>query len=117
MQISELCKKAHQNAHDKGFWDSTYESIAFLKDEASVGIISAVDQAFMSQKLMLIVSELGEALEALRKGDNENFEEEIADVFIRLGDFCGGYEIDIEKVIKWKMGVNEQRPLLHNKKF
>jgi len=67
--------------------------------------------------LMLIVSELGEALEGLRKGDRKNFEEEIADTFIRLGDLCGGRDIDIEKIILKKMAKNKKRPYKHNKRF
>lgn len=46
---------------------------------------------------MLVVSELGEAIEAHRHGDREGFEEEIADTFIRLADLCGGLGIDIER--------------------
>jgi len=94
---------------------------------------------------MLIVSELGEALEAHRCGkmcnddififsigwleegifpeiDYENnikgtFEEEIADTFIRLADLCGYLKIDIEKHIKAKLEYNKTRPEKHGKKY
>ena len=46
MTINELCKSTHQNAKDKGFWDK----------ERNIG-----------ELLMLINSELAEALEAHRK--------------------------------------------------
>jgi NTP pyrophosphatase (non-canonical NTP hydrolase) len=52
MQINETVKKAHQTAVDKGFWD---------KPEWNLG-----------EKLMLITSELGEALEADRTGRYAN---------------------------------------------
>lgn len=65
--------------------------------------------------LMLIVSELGEALEAHRKGDMKNFAEELADVAIRLGDLCGGLDIDLEWEIIQKMEYNQTRPRLHGK--
>lgn len=124
MNIPELIKEAHQNAVDKGFYPKG--------EEKNIG-----------ELIMLIVSELGEALEAHRNGrfaekmqklydtdlafwHSENdkfleqldglqkrviknvgienwlfnryikdtFEDEIADVFIRLFDLCGYLEIE-----------------------
>lgn len=96
MHIVDLIRFAHTNAREKGFWD----------EEREIGTL-----------LMLIVSELGEALEAHRKGDMENFAEELADVAIRLGDLCGGLGIDLEKAIVKKMAVNKSRPRLHGKAY
>lgn len=69
----------------------------------------------MLEKLMLVVSELGEAAEAYRHNDRANFKEEIADTFIRLLDITGTLDMDIEKAIIEKMGYNETRPLQHGK--
>ena len=99
---------------------------------------------------MLVVSELSESLEALRKGHysdpfatavlaedlnnwddslkdawkngfekavKSSFEDEIADVAIRLFDMCGGLKIDLEKHIEMKMKYNSLRPYKHGKKF
>lgn len=128
MDIKELIEQAHNNAKEKGFWDSVNN---------------------IAEKLMLIVSELSKALEADRKNlydDNEiinklyyqnyinindnpffhedfngflknTFEIEIADCFIRLADLCGGLDIDIEKYIDVKMEYNKSRPRLHGKKY
>lgn len=96
MTISELVTRAHDNAVRHGFWD--------VKTDVAT-------------KLMLIVTELAEACEADRHGDRANFEEEIADTFIRLGDLCGGLEINIERVIGEKMRYNELRPRLHGKRY
>jgi NTP pyrophosphatase (non-canonical NTP hydrolase) len=124
MTINSLCKKSHKNAKEKGFWDNRteivskmWESGLFSEDE-----IEYVVKAIKAQMLMLITSELGEALEADRKNKfglekKDTFEDEIADVFIRLGDMCGGLKTDIEKQIKWKMGYNSKRERLHGKKF
>jgi len=65
---------------------------------------------------MLVVTEVAEAAEAVRHNDKENFEEEIADTFIRLLDICGTMRIDIERRIDEKMKVNEGRELRHGKK-
>ncbi|MCK5581671.1 MAG: hypothetical protein KAJ18_10425 [Candidatus Omnitrophica bacterium] len=64
---------------------------------------------------MLIVTELAEAMEAHRKQDDDNFKEELADVFIRLFDLCGGLDIDIEAEIVKKSAKNKDRPYKHGK--
>ena len=107
------------------------------------------------EMLMLVVSELAEALEALRKdhyadqdvveslshdleldrtdeefllkainwktsfekGVKSSFEDELADVAIRLFDLCGGLGVDLEKHIELKMKYNSMRGYKHGKKF
>lgn len=94
MKINEYSQLCHDTAKKKGFWD----------DPRNVG-----------EMLMLIVTELSEAMEAYRTKDTEGFNEEIADTFIRLFDLCGGMNIDIEKEIKKKMEANKNRPYKHGK--
>jgi hypothetical protein len=121
MTINELCKKAYENAEEKGFWEDMQiirdyrefiGNIDYLDDNSKTLINNAI-----GNRLMLIVSELGEALEALRHNDGDNFKEELADVAIRLADLCGGLEIDLESEIERKMQINEQRPYKHGKAF
>lgn len=66
-------------------------------------------------KLMLVVTEISEAAEAVRHGDDSNFREELADVFIRLMDITAACGIDIEQEIKSKMAANHNRPFKHGK--
>ena len=66
--------------------------------------------------LMLIVSEVSEALEAFRKDDKENFREELADVAIRLLDLCTGLKIDIDSEIQLKLEKNRAREYRHGGK-
>jgi len=96
MEIKELVEISHRISKEHGFWDSN----------PNIG-----------EKLMLIVTELAEACEADRKGDYENFGEEIADVFIRLGDLCCFLDIDIEKEILKKIEINKKRQYKHGKKY
>lgn len=91
-----LVDKCHKNAKEKGFWDKKRR---------------------VAELLMLIVSELAEAMEADRHGDKDNFNEEIADTLIRLCDLCGGLKIDIVKVTLDKMRKNAKRPRLHGKRY
>jgi len=132
--MEQLIKRAHEMAKEKGFWET---------------------ERNVSELLMLIVSELAEALEALRKdhyadkgvvkdllqdlelnktdeefvikalefkvkfdeGVKSSFEDEIADVAIRLFDLCGGLGIDLQKHIELKMMYNSMRGYKHGKKF
>jgi NTP pyrophosphatase (non-canonical NTP hydrolase) len=132
--MKNLIEKSHATAKEKGFWDT---------------------ERNVSEMLMLIVSELAEAQEALRKDqfaektisqqlhhdieldrtDEEfilktlawkmafethiksSFEDEVADVAIRLFDLCGGLGIDLEKHIELKMKYNSMRGYKHGKAF
>lgn len=66
--------------------------------------------------LALIHSEVSEALEAVRHHDRPNFEEELADVIIRVLDLTGGLGIDIERAVREKLETNRQRERRHGGK-
>jgi NTP pyrophosphatase (non-canonical NTP hydrolase) len=67
--------------------------------------------------LALIHSEVSEALEADRKGDMENFAEELADICIRTFDLCGHLGIDLDAAILKKMEKNRGRERKHGKLY
>ena len=92
--LNELAQYCHAIAVEKGFWEK----------ERNIG-----------EALMLIVTEIAEAMEAHRHQDDANFKEELADTFIRLLDLCGGLKIDIEDEIYKKSLVNKNRPFKHGK--
>lgn len=66
--------------------------------------------------LALIHSEVSEALEAFRKGDQENFAEELADVIIRVLDCSAGLGVDMDSQIIAKLEKNRQRGFKHGGK-
>ena len=73
------------------------------------------DKDLLLGKLMLVVTEIAEMAEAIRKNNFDNFKEETADAYIRLFDIAGASYIDVEKEIKKKMKINKMRPHLHGK--
>lgn len=119
--LNNLSKKIYAANKKKGFWPKSNEP-----------------QRNVGELLMLVTSELGEALDAHRINKHttplgkgiinekfedfkehikDTFEDEIADAVIRLLDLCGGLGIDIEWHIKMKMKYNASRPFKHGKKY
>jgi NTP pyrophosphatase (non-canonical NTP hydrolase) len=104
--INSLTTKVHENAINHGWW----------QDERSFGDIIALCHA-----------ELSEALEEYRNGHKPNetylngekpegIPTELADVVIRIMDYCGHTGIDLEKAITKKMEYNKTRPYKHGDK-
>ena len=66
--------------------------------------------------LVLIHSEVSEALEAFRHNDRENFTEELADIIIRTLDCAAGLRADIMKAVVDKLEKNKGRGYRHGGK-
>lgn len=150
--LNELSKEVFANASRKGFWNEyngIMERMENSKTPLGVDIftqsdINAVKFAFSCQRMMLIVSELGEMVEAKRIGkkadwdsyekvlhekgiafDRESFklyikdspEDEFADSIIRHHDMAGGEGINLGKHVEHKMAYNSTRERLHGKNF
>jgi NTP pyrophosphatase (non-canonical NTP hydrolase) len=75
----------------------------------------ASDADLMLGKLMLEVTEIAEAAEAVRKGDLVNFKEERADSLIRHLDINDAVGVPTYDEVMRKMAVNEGRPHKHGK--
>lgn len=87
---------------------------------------------YYANRLMLIVGEVSEAHEELRKGHSmddvyytrteygnkpEGIPSELADIVIRVFDLAGEVGIDIADSIREKLTYNAERPFMHGKKF
>ena len=118
MNLNSLIKEAHNNAIERGFYDCPEcQAIGHMMDGEDCPVChgSKINpNKNIGEFLMLIVSELGEALEAHRNNNfydklkspeypssqwSSCFEMEIADVFIRLFDLCGYLNHDLIKDI------------------
>lgn len=70
----------------------------------------------MGRLLMLVTTEVAEAMEAVRHNDKDNFIEECADIVIRVLDITTGLEMNLYQAIKDKLAVNEKRGYKHGGK-
>lgn len=70
----------------------------------------------VARALCLVHSEVSEALEALRLGDEENFAEELADVIIRVLHLAHGLGMDMDQAVASKVERNRQREYKHGGK-
>jgi NTP pyrophosphatase (non-canonical NTP hydrolase) len=105
--INDYCSDAFNNAVLKGWHEK----------ERTIG-----------DQIALMHSELSEALEEHRNGHQPNeiyfadggkpegIPVELADCIIRIFDFCGKYDIDLEHAIEIKMEYNKTRPFRHGGK-
>ena len=104
--FDDLAEEIHKNAVNKGFWDRT------------------ADPIFIAKQMMMIVSEVSEAMEAVRKEMNpEQISDEFADIIIRTLDLYAGIaeagyvKKSLDYAIKEKMERNSHRPKKHGVRF
>ena len=104
--FDELAKDIHKNAVEKGFWDRP------------------ADEIFVTKQMMMIVSEVVEAMEALRKEmDPNQLSDEFADIIIRTLDLYAGMveagyvTKSLNTAIKEKIAKNADRPKKHGVRF
>lgn len=120
-EINNQAAEIHAANAQKGFWD----------EPRPIGTL-----------LMLIVSELAEALEADRHKKHadlnqfeeqwdetldmqeafkthikDTFEDEIADAYIRILDLAGGLNINLGKHVAYKLAYNKTRGHKHGKSY
>ena len=108
MRLNEYRDVCHASAKKKGWYDDA--------GERNIG-----------EQLMLVVTEVAEAMEDLRVGamslsyDSNGkpcgFPIEVADVMIRLFDLAGYLQIDLEGAVDEKIAYNETRPHRHGGKL
>ena len=125
LQASIGAANAAKGFHDEG--DALRKEVAERPRRAAP---AANLRNYYANKLLLVVSEVVEAHDELRKGraidetyypkggfKPEGFPSEIADSIIRLFDIADEANIDIAYIIREKLLYNEYRPYMHGKKF
>lgn len=124
-ELNEWRDACHKYSCGNGFWDDVGDFknlVTYTNGPVKDRMLKQLEGFVVGQKLALIQGELGEALEAHRKNrwgleEKDTFEDELADVFIRLMDLCGYFGIDIQKQVEWKHTYNQTRPFKHGKAY
>jgi len=123
--INELAKQVHENAKSKGFFDEPKnigEMLCLIHSEVSEALDADRGNAYctLDDRQMNVLmgwvkdDDFKNNYTALAKG---TFEEEMADIIIRVLDLCAFKKIDIDRHVRAKMRYNSLRPHKHGKKY
>lgn len=114
MNLFKASQRAYRTARAHGFWTDVGD------DWAEGDPWNNTDPHFINTKLVLIISEVVEAMEEHRAPDRSErygaFADELADIVIRTADLAGHLGIDLEERVRDKMDVNDERPVMHGGK-
>jgi NTP pyrophosphatase (non-canonical NTP hydrolase) len=104
--FDNLAINLHEVAVEKGFWPEE------------------VDDIFIAKQCMMIVSEVTEVMEAIRKDKGEEeITKEFADIIIRTLDlYAGAVEagytrLSLDQALREKVDFNKTRPEKHGVRF
>lgn len=123
--INELAKQVHENAKEKGFFDkekNIAEMLCLIHSEVSEALeADRTDNysALEASQMNVLMGwnddvDFKNNYQTLVKG---SFEEEMADIVIRVMDMCAFKGIDLERHIRAKMRFNSLRVKMHGKKY
>jgi len=104
--FDNLAINLHEIATEKGFWPED------------------VDDIFIAKQCMMIVSEVTEVMEAIRKDKGEEeITKEFADIIIRTLDLYAGAveagytKLSLDQALREKVDFNKTRPEKHGVRF
>jgi NTP pyrophosphatase (non-canonical NTP hydrolase) len=125
--INELAKQIHKNAIDKGFFEKEKnigEMLCLIHSEVSEALEADRNDMYMHKRMES--SPIGavngwvsdeDFWKSFRQNVKGTFEEELADIMIRVMDLAAYKNIDLEAHIKAKMRYNSLREKYHGKKY
>ena len=132
--LNELAKQIHNNAKNKGFYESEKnigEILCLIHSELSKALEADrkgrySDISYFLERQNQIKSSYNDGTLAIKQEDfvflfkhciKDTFEDELADVVIRILDLCAFKGIDLENHIKAKIRYNSSREHKHGKAY
>jgi len=129
--INDLAKEVHQNARNKGFFDSEKnigEMLCLIHSEVSETLEADRKSRFADLHSFIGFENRGitkdydtylkeDAIPSFDKNIKDTFEDELADIMIRVMDLATFKGVDLEKHIELKMKRNSLREHKHGKKY
>lgn len=145
LTVRDLVHQSHKNSADHGFWsdpetaETTPSKLALIHSEVSEALESyrnpesdslvPVPEAIISKLLgNWFATEGSEEWERRNEAADEmlalyskwekkpkGLDIEMADIVIRVADFCGKHGIDLDAAVQRKHAYNVTRPMRHNR--
>lgn len=101
--LSDYVRRCHRASREAGWWTELKTGEPLVRNKGEM--------------FMLMVSEIAEAMEGVRKNLMDDklphrsmVEVELADAVIRICDFAGGFNLDLEGAVVEKLAYNTTRP-------
>jgi NTP pyrophosphatase (non-canonical NTP hydrolase) len=122
MDIKAVSNRIHENAKAKGFFDegdkkNIGEMLMLIVTEVSEAMEADRNGHFYDKEVDFVTHNQGDFFESVFEGHCKNtFEDEMADIVIRVMDMCAFKGIDLEWHILQKIRYNETRPHKHGGK-
>jgi len=120
--INELAKEVNQNARNKGFFDSEKnigEMLCLIHSEVSEALEADRKDIFATGNIFAVNgwTNDGDFKASFKENVKDTFEDELADIMIRVMDLAAFKGVNLEEHIKAKMRFNSLREHKHGKKY
>jgi NTP pyrophosphatase (non-canonical NTP hydrolase) len=119
--LTDFSKMIHRANVEKGFYDRPVETgTALMLVTSELAEALEADRHNLRANRIEFLEEIKEGVkfqDAFKHNIKDTYEDEIADAIIRLLDHCGYKGIDIEFHVQQKLKYNKSREIRHGKSY